>query len=197
MLAFLYQVNEKAILYLSYPARNASHDQLELSSFLKNISFVSSLEKQDPKLDISFIKTLSELLKRPTPILDPSTYSLNSFLCFLINFRADIYNDNISVDNTFCSFYSEENKSTEGTKDLKYSSDGTSISQGQLDPKYGGFINLKTVLYNQVQSSERRARQSQAQSAQSAHPAQTMEKPTVKRLGIRRSMPKRTLFYGK
>lgn len=147
------------------------------------------MEKQDPKLDISFIKTLSELLKRPTPILDPST--------------ADIYNDNISVDNTFCSFYSEENKSTEGTKDLKYSSDGTSISQGQLDPKYGGFINLKTVLYNQVQSSERRARQSQAQSAQSAHPAhpahpaQTMEKPTVKRLGIRRSMPKRTLFYGK
>ncbi|KTW31609.1 hypothetical protein T552_00247 [Pneumocystis carinii B80] len=235
----------QAMLYLSYPGKNSFQDKLELSSFLKKISFVSSFEKQNPKLDIPFIKTLSELLKRSTPILNFSTIN--------------IYNNNLFIDNTFCNFYKEKNKNTAEIEHLEYSNDNMSISEGQLNPKYTGFINLKTVLnnqlndYNQKQLSEEKnynfkkhkthqsvestlknetkhlnvsfksqpksvnkyiniqnlniqkkasnnndiSLESQTQLAQSLKINKIAEKPIVKRLGIRRSILKRTMFYGK
>ncbi|EMR08611.1 hypothetical protein PNEG_03087 [Pneumocystis murina B123] len=240
----------QAMLYLSYPTKNSFQDKLELSSFLKKISFVSSFEKQNPKLDIPFIKTLSELLKRSTPILNFSTIN--------------IYNNNIFIDSRFCNFYKEKNKNTAEIKHFEYSSNDMDMSEGQLDPKYTGFINLKTILhnqlndYNQTQLSEQKAYNfkknkthqsvestlnnetkhlnislksrpkclnkyiniqkldiqentsdnndislesqtilSKIQPIQPLRTNKIIEKPIVKRLGIRRSMPKRTLFYGK
>ncbi|KAG5518964.1 hypothetical protein PMAC_002495 [Pneumocystis sp. 'macacae'] len=131
----------QAMLYLSYPLKNNFQENLKLSSFLEKISTVVLFEKYSPKLNITFIKTISELLKRP----EPTFYFLKS------NFDNDI-----SIDNAFCNFYQEKineekNIRTEMTSSEQYNNEINSMIE--ITSKHCGFINAKKILYNNLNNS--------------------------------------------
>ncbi|KAG4306192.1 hypothetical protein PORY_000180 [Pneumocystis oryctolagi] len=229
----------QAMLYLSYPLKNSLQEKL------KKISTITLFEKQSPKLNTTFIKIISELLKRPRPNFDFSIFINNT------------------IDDTLCSFYEEKtNENTKiQTEHSKKYNDETNISKNHTNLEQTGFINLKAILYNhlndsnQINMSEKKEYDSKkhkkqhskehicenktsysdsltkfelqsiddhiyiqepniqenmcsdddilSKSQTTAYPAQFVQFsevnksktiPIVKRLGIRRSMPKRTIL---
>lgn len=66
-LLYVAMTRAKALLYMSYPLKNARHESVHLSSFLLHSSMVYLVDARGPKINPHMIKELSTILQRDAP----------------------------------------------------------------------------------------------------------------------------------
>lgn len=78
-LLYVAMTRAKALLYMSYPLKNARHESVLLSSFLSHSSMSHLLESRGPILNTHIVRDLALLMSRPQPAANAIVASEDSY----------------------------------------------------------------------------------------------------------------------
>jgi len=86
-LLYVAMTRAKALLYMSYPAKNSQGEDLKLSPFLEPPSLAPFLEDTGPSLGSSTVQSISQILRRSLP----SAKSISKSSAYLRSFEDDLF----------------------------------------------------------------------------------------------------------